>query len=173
VGVVAVALWCVGLGVGLQQVHAYAATAGAEHEAPASWPATELPRRAGFTLVMFVHAECPCSRASLAELATLPIAPVIVFVGDGDGASWELARAIPGSTVVRDPDGREAARFGAATSGATVVYDRAGALRFTGGITGSRGHTGDNVGRRAVADLLAGSEALATHAVFGCTLGVK
>ncbi len=65
----------------------------------------------------------------------------------------------------------EAARFGARTSGFVVVYDATGSLRYAGGITGSRGHAGDNVGRRTVERILAGeSERDLDHPVFGCGL---
>ena len=37
-------------------------------------------------------------------------------------------------------------RFGAETSGQTLLYDRDGRLLFSGGTTGSRGHDGDNAG---------------------------
>jgi hypothetical protein len=46
--------------------------------------------------------------------------------------------------------GREAALCKATTSGETVVYDAAGKLRFHGGITGARGHIGDNAGCSAI-----------------------
>jgi hypothetical protein len=49
-------------------------------------------------------------------------------------------------TAVADPDGEEAQRFGAATSGHVLLFDPAGELRFSGGITASRGHVGDNDG---------------------------
>jgi hypothetical protein len=70
---------------------------------------------------------------------------------------WRSAAAIPGVTVRADPEGREAQRFGAVTSGHVLLYDRAGQLLFTGGITGSRGHEGDNAGCDRVIRLLTGS----------------
>jgi hypothetical protein len=76
---------------------------------------------------MFVHPECPCTRAGLAELA--------VIARSSDNASIQ---------------------------------------RYTGGITGSRGHEGDNVGRQTVERIVAGSTDLdRAHAVFGCALGVE
>ena len=52
-----------------------------------------------------------------------------------------------------------------------MFYDARGALLFSGGITGARGHAGDNAGRRAIVALLNRSPARsrATN-VFGCSL---
>jgi hypothetical protein len=84
---------------------------------------------------------------------------------------WNTAAAIRGVVLVRDDDGREARRFGSATSGQTLLYDGAGVLRFSGGITGSRSHAGDNAGRRSLVALLSGGapDRSATN-VFGCPL---
>ena len=84
---------------------------------------------------------------------------------------WRTAAAIPGVTLVRDEDGREARRFGGATSGQALLYDGEGALRFAGGITGSRSHAGDNTGRRSLVALLSGTEPeQAATSVYGCPL---
>ena len=84
-----------------------------------------------------------------------------------------MARAalIPGVRPVEDLDGREALRFGAVTSGQTLLYDVSGRLLFNGGITAARGHAGTNDGRDAVLSLLAnGSSLRHTTRVFGCSL---
>lgn len=174
-----VAVWVGLVGFGLRELHAYSTTAGSTAATPETWPAeSALMRGRGFTVVMFVHPECPCSRASLAELAEIaraaPVPPEI-FVAIADdhagGLAWELAGEVTGAKRVLDRDGREAARFGARTSGHVVVYDPRGNLRFAGGITGSRGHAGDNVGRRSVLEVLAtGTTDHGAHDVFGCAL---
>jgi len=83
---------------------------------------------------------------------------------------WQSAANIPGVSVVVD-DGAEALRFHAVTSGQTALYDVAGRLLFSGGITGSRGHAGDNAGRSAIVSLLNTGEAEQTEtSVFGCDL---
>ena len=57
------------------------------------------------------------------------------------GSEWEdteLRRsvaAIPSVMVLSDVDGAEARRFGAETSGHTLLFDRDGRLLFSGGIT--------------------------------------
>jgi hypothetical protein len=54
-----------------------------------------------------------------------------------------------------------------------MVYDRSGALRFSGGITDGRGHEGDNAGLFSVLDLVrSGKSAVAATPVYGCSLGV-
>jgi len=70
-----------------------------------------------------------------------------------------------------DVDGVEARRFGVATSGSTLLYDAAGNLLFLGGITGARGHSGDNAGMSAVlAGIRTGCADPDQTPVFGCSL---
>ena len=52
-----------------------------------------------------------------------------------------------------------------------VVYDRSGTLIFSGGITGSRGHVGDNHGKRAVLAHPLATAGEQRHDVFGCGMG--
>tara|TARA_R110002073_G_scaffold191599_1_gene350341 strand:+ start:299 stop:700 length:402 start_codon:yes stop_codon:yes gene_type:complete len=92
-------------------------------------------------------------------------------VGWTDTDLWGRANAIPCVRVTRDPHRREAALFGAVTSGQVVFYDADQRLQFRGGVTGSRGHAGDNAGRSALIDLLRGrAPAIVTTPVFGCSL---
>jgi hypothetical protein len=84
---------------------------------------------------------------------------------------WNKAAALPETVIVADEDGREAERFGAVTSGQTFLYDASGALLFSGGITGSRGHAGNNAGRASIVALLNRAPAVsASTNVFGCSL---
>lgn len=173
----AIAVWAGVITLGLYQMFSYSTASGELAETPARWPAqSQLARGSQLTVAMFVHPECPCSRASLAELAEMArgpgVATHIVFDNTTPlGALWDSAGRIAGAIRTID-DGREAARFGARTSGYTVVYDHDGVRRFAGGITGSRGHAGRNVGSDAVRQLIAGrTGAIETHAVFGCALG--
>ena len=84
---------------------------------------------------------------------------------------WRSAAAIPGVAVHRDEAAAGAGLFGAATSGNALLYDASGRLRFSGGITRGRGHSGANAGREAVLALLSGdgSAQLGVPA-FGCAL---
>jgi hypothetical protein len=86
---------------------------------------------------------------------------------------WNRVAAIPGVAVQTDSGGVEAARFGSWTSGQILLYDAAGRLRFSGGITGSRGMAGDNAGADALLAQIAsdaGSAPLAGSSVYGCEL---
>jgi hypothetical protein len=133
---------------------------------------------------MLAHPHCTCTRASLGELAEAiararvrPRTYVVFMAPETLGRGWEMtdlwrtAASLPDVTVVRDEDGREARRFGAETSGQTLLYDEHGALVFNGGITGARAHAGDNAGRQSLVALLnlASAERARTN-VFGCPL---
>lgn len=176
-----VLVWCAVVGLGIRAMVAYATTAGDMSAPPARWPeGTRLSQGGDFTIAMFIQPDCPCSRASLHELAAIRRSAatrleIVVAGPDMKGELWDAAGRIPGAVRVID-DGREAARFGARTSGFVVVYDRAGLRRFAGGITGSRGHVGDNVGRDAVQRIVDGRvhgivDGPRSHTVFGCALG--
>jgi len=180
------ALWLAVVGGGMHRLWRYASDPGAEAAAPAHWPPesriARAPGRA--TLVMFAHPHCPCTRASVGELAWLvahfgpQIDPhVLVLRAPSTPPGWEegdigrLAADVPGVHVEVDAGGVEAARFGAKTSGHVLLYDAGGRLLFSGGITGARGHAGDNLGRARVASLLAtGTADRADSPVFGCAL---
>lgn len=154
--------------------------------APAVWAADSRTLRAPGvpTLLVFAHPRCPCSRATLGELAVLMAqahgrvhAQVWFYRPEGLAAGWEktdlwdTAAAIPGVSVACDVGGAEARRFHATVSGQTLLYGADGRCRFSGGITAARGHSGDNGGRGAVLALLhdAAMKRVATP-VFGCAL---
>jgi hypothetical protein len=180
-----VVVWLALLSYGLRERFVYAATAGVSELAPKVFPVgSQLPRAAGrSTLFMFVHPECPCTRASLHELSGLlaqqsaKVSPVLVVATAWSTEPWEstalgsIARSIRGLSVFADQHGAEAARFGAGTSGHVVLYDARGRLQFSGGITASRGHVGENVGLQTVSQLIEKSAPVAQqHAVYGCPL---
>lgn len=139
------------------------------------------------TLIFFAHPKCPCTRASIRELSRLMTnvngnLRVYVVFGKPSDESEEWTRtdlranaeAIPNVRVLIDEDERETKIFNAQTSGLTLVYDRAGNLRFDGGITSSRGHEGDNAGSNAIFEIVtADNVKTAETAVFGCPLHKK
>jgi hypothetical protein len=164
----------------------YKETPGSPAEPPAHWPEESAIARATErgTLLMLAHPMCPCTRASLDELAVvvretsgLAAVHVLFMKPPAGGASWEntelwqKARAIPGVRVELDRDGGEAARFGAKVSGHALLYDRDGALVFSGGITAARGHVGNSLGRERLLALLGGHSVDRPDApTFGCSL---
>jgi len=84
---------------------------------------------------------------------------------------WQSAAKIPDVNVLVDDNGAESHRFNSLTSGQTALYDVTGSLLFSGGITASRGHSGDNVGQSTIVSLLNDGEAERTvTSVFGCPL---
>jgi hypothetical protein len=164
----------------------YEGTAGAAASAPETWPPESQialdPSRAN--LVMLVHPECPCSRASMSELAKLMaragthiVAHVLFVMPPGMLADpsasgmWETASHIPNTTPLVDTQGTEARRLGAVTSGQVALYGGDGRLRFSGGITAARGHEGDSAGSVAVELAALGrSDRRWWTPVFGCEL---
>ena len=84
---------------------------------------------------------------------------------------WQSASRIPGVKVIQDSEGVEARLFHGATSGQAILYDPEGRLQFSGGITASRGHSGDNEGRSAIVSLVNAKVADRRETlVFGCPL---
>jgi hypothetical protein len=138
-------------------------------------------------LVVFAHPRCPCSAATFDQLAEVAAnageatkISVVFFTPADAGAEWTQsptvlqAAGIPGVTIVADERGREAGLFHAFTSGRTLLYDREGALVFDGGITGSRGHAGENAGATALLEILTKGGNVSTRTpVFGCPIRAR
>lgn len=181
------ALWLaavVGGGAWLYARNFDAAPAGAPHP---SWPSASRlrPASAGCTLVVALHPECPCSAATVEELAGIlartsgRLEARLLFAQYDDlseraedSSLWKKAAALPGVTLVADHGSEEIHRFDARSSGETRLYDAKGLLLFKGGITLGRGHRGDNPGQAAVCALArndSGEHAISTP-VFGCAL---
>jgi hypothetical protein len=76
--------------------------------------------------------------------------------------------------MIWDDGAVEARIFAARTSGYVLLYSPAAKLLFQGGITGSRGHEGDNYGLSRLAGLLIApapeSPNPVISRVFGCEL---
>lgn len=172
---------CLWLGLalfGLARLEAFGGAAGKAGHPPIQWRSIQW-RQAGAslappaldaskpTLIMLVHPQCPCSRASIFELnrlialcpnqakiSVLFLRPVGYPVSWTKAELWRQASALPGVRVQVDDSGAFARRFGAATSGETLLYAPDGHLLYQGGLTGARGHEGDNAGLLAVAAIL-------------------
>ena len=174
----ALIVWVFLVGWGWMKLSQYENTPGQEIQAsPQRWPAlTKIPRTPDFsTMVIFLHPQCPCSRATVAQLSSImahsqeKVSVQAVFVRppnfSQDAVKSDLynsALRIPGVQVMIDDDGQEAKVFHAKISGQVMLYDRLGALVFNGGITSSRGHHGDNAGQDSIISFL-------THGVIGKT----
>jgi hypothetical protein len=186
---VALALWLPAVAYGIGVVWQYSTTPSHPASPPAQWP-TDVPiqrEKSRATLVMFAHPRCGCSKASLGELAIImahareKLDAYVFFYTPRSEAStwahtdlWDDAKAIPGVRAAEDRENTVAQGFGAFTSGQTVVYDSGGRLIFKGGITASRGHSGDSYGRDAIIALVQGQTLRQTGMpvsapVFGCS----
>jgi hypothetical protein len=153
---------------------------------PLAWPRESgMPApRGNATLLMFVHPHCPCTEASVSELArlmtryagrlsvrVLMVDPPGVTGAWDDTALRDRAAAIPGVWVGRDVESREAGLFGARVSGYSLLYDTEAKLVFAGGLTAMRGHEGDSVGLRQIAAALDGRPLETREGpTFGCAL---
>jgi hypothetical protein len=178
--------WALCVSGGFSVLYLYKTRPGANGAPAERWPAaTRLtldPTRP--TVIMLAHPHCPCTRASVSELARLlarldnGVRAHVLFVRpDGvdddweDTDLWRSAARIPGVTISVDASGAEAHRFGIETSGHVLLYDPTGKLLFRGGITSARGHEGDSFGQRRIVSLLATRNADRSDApVFGCAL---
>jgi hypothetical protein len=186
-----VAAWGAVVTAGLIWQAAHETMPGETLPAASEWPAgSQITRSADRGIVVvFVHPRCPCTAATLAELqacvaaermppdvAILLPEPERAPTGFCEEARDHLQATWPAAAIVVDRRGTEARQFGALTSGHVLVYDHEGSLRFSGGITATRGHRGESPGRIALVAALAGQPrptivpATAAFPVFGCTL---
>ena len=177
-----VAVWFAAVAIGMGLLAAYANNAGKWSPAPAAIGYSDDATAARHRLFIFLHPRCPCSVASVNELARImsrcaaQLDATLYFVRpESQPANWEsgslrdLASSIPGVKVKSDVGGSVAGQFHANTSGEVFVYDCRGKLRFHGGITSARGHAGDNLGESAViAIALGGTSYVERSPVFGC-----
>jgi hypothetical protein len=170
---------------GFKYVLDYDTKASAQGQYLSNWPATANIERAAdrWTLVMVVHRQCPCTRASINELNRIlaqcrgKLAVQMLLYRPAGAAGWtkgSVAQSVASLASVHsvdDPDGVTASLFNATTSGECFLYDLSGTLRFHGGITGSRGHEGDNDGEDLVVALVNGKiEGFQQSAYFGCLI---
>ena len=178
--------WVAAVSFGVRTLINYESAPGRVGSVPVSWPReSKIERAPGVDiLVMLAHPHCPCTRASMGELAQImarvqgKVHAYVLFLKPQDsGADWDdtdlrrSAAQIPSVTVMTDVDGVEARRFGAETSGHTLLFDPDGHQLFNGGITESRGHAGGNAGESAIVSLVTNhtAERRSTF-VFGCSL---
>jgi hypothetical protein len=179
-------IWVGALGFGIWVVEKYKNTPGKggleQNRAPASIGLELDPAR--HTLVLFAHPLCSCSRASIAELEKLHSrhkgafsSRIYFYVPAKNSEEWAssslvaLAQKIHGAKVIFDKEGRIAKQMGARTSGQAYLFSPSGNVEFMGGITGARGHEGENQGTHAISALLENTKTGPSRSkVFGCSL---
>ncbi|HEV7731202.1 MAG TPA: RedB protein [Candidatus Binatia bacterium] len=179
--------WSFAVGLGLLTLTAYDTAPGAAALSPHAWPTDSRLARADdrATLVLMLHPHCPCSRASVDELASLlpelgdhVTTHVLLVAPQGTSAAWAdtdlraRVEALPDVQVTVDTGASEASRFGAVTSGQAYLFDADGTLRFNGGLTPARGHRGDSPARSALLAAVTPDRGApeATTPVYGCAL---
>jgi hypothetical protein len=179
-------LWASLVFLGARVMYRYESEPGAPGAPPSTWPSGSSisPSNGKFTLVMLLHPDCPCSRASLVQLdrliARVPeaLAAIVLFSKPESQESeiraselWEKASGMHGVSVIFDYRGLETGRFGGYVSGQTMLYGPDRRLVFSGGVTSSRGHEGDSAGMDALMLAVRGTaRVIATAPVFGCAL---
>lgn len=182
----ATSLWLLLVVGAMTFLAAYSNTPGTAGVAPTRWPSDSQIARdpSRPTLVLLAHPQCPCTNATLGELELLmaqtqgKVSVHVVFVRPQGVTEdwvksdlWRKASAIRGVTIEIDNGNVEARRFHVETSGEALLYGSDGRLLFAGGITLSRGHSGDNPGRTAITALInRGWADENTTPVFGCSL---
>lgn len=181
----AILIWFLVIACGLGQVWSYARTSNARSTPPEHWPASLPFSRSDTngTLVLALHPRCPCTRATIAELQRVladaeekPAVVALIYRPAQSSQAWDDAASVqlhPTLTNLRsvdDVEGKIARQFGLNTSGEIILYDRSGALRYSGGITGSRGHEGPNPGQAALLHHLQGQASVREFPVFGCSI---
>ena len=179
-------LWVVAVAGGSLFLTHYSNKPGKAAAAPELWPQESTTRLAEdkATLLVLLHPQCTCSRATLAELERIMVkvgprvdARLIFFESANmdsgwiEGDLWAIAEDIPHVSLIRDRDGNLIRQFGSFTSGQVLLYEPSGNLLFKGGITAARGHEGDNAGKKALLDILESRQhALNESFVFGCSI---
>lgn len=153
-----------------------------------SWPSkTSISKNDHkFSLVIFAHPHCSCSRATIGQLEEMmttlidKVEVIVVFVQPANrDLNWmqtdlyEKTQHIPGVNIYIDQNLDQAKIFDAQTSGQVFLYDEKGDLIFSGGITPSRGHMGNNLGRELILKWAIDHDGprLGKTKVFGCALG--
>lgn len=135
-------------------------------------------------IILFLHPMCPCSMASVDEFHELmragekdSVGTVVAFMPQEMQSEWALQpvfsslKRIRNVSIVYDTTGAQADIFGATTSGHVLIYDGRGILQFSGGITASRGHSGDNANfELAKKTILERNPKFVTTPVLGCAL---
>lgn len=131
---------------------------------------------------MFAHPKCPCTKASLSELARFlsgntNVYTRVYFIVPHSYESWKdsetvnLAARIPGVDVCLDYDGEIAKSYQAVASSECFLLDQESNLLFHGGITQSRGHEGGNAGLDQISSIVRRKTSLtAQNVVYGCAL---
>lgn len=154
---------------------------------PTQWPSRSLELKSDApTLVVAVHPQCWCTRASLVEIQriltlykkNLHVYALVYSPKEheqdpswGNSFTMNALNNLSNVTIIQDIEGAQAQVFHLLTSGHTQLYNPSGQLLFSGGVTESRGHEGKNRSTDKILTLLHGeASTLQESPVFGCPL---
>ena len=182
-------VWIVVVSAGLFGLSYYSNQPGESAAPPKLWPASSqvLLDSEHPTLLFFAHPYCSCTEASARELESViahfgrPLSLNILVIRSREfdrdrqePALVDRLKQLPGTKVFEDLNAEETRQFGVTTSGHVLLYAPDGRLLFSGGVTASRGHAGENENSLALGRLLSQSSRDAPAAkscdVFGCPL---
>jgi hypothetical protein len=176
-------LWLALCVLGSYRLAVYENTPAVASHGLANWPDLGLPRGPAYTLVLVIHPQCPCTRATLQELAVALThcpnlqADLLFIKPEGTSESWvksdlwSTASKLPRCSLIVDEGAQLSSAFRARSSGQSYLYGPSGKLIYGGGMTESRGHAGDNEGLTSIINLVNGQALTAKdYPVFGCPL---
>ncbi|MEL6497291.1 MAG: hypothetical protein AAF937_06175 [Planctomycetota bacterium] len=171
------AAWVAAAAAGMGLFHRSMHTPGEASTPPAQQAASQAPK-----VMFFAHPHCGCTTPSIDTLASITAessADVAVVLSGpaADRPDWQTTpnakRTLQHShlDIVHDPGGSLAERYGAHTSGHTVIYASSGDLVFSGGLSSARGMRGPSQGLGALeAALNDSTPAVSSAPVFGCRI---
>lgn len=180
-----IVLWALSAVSGFTYLGLYQYRAGDE-----GMPKENVAASSTVKVLIFLHPRCSCSHASVHELQRILLstetngsslrvqAQVFLFQPDEtDFEDWDGSAMISelkrfrSVEICNDPYGRIAASHGVVTSGHVLIYDADGYLKFSGGITQSRAHEGENTnGILAARSIHNVSTETVRRPVFGCSI---
>jgi|GEM_PF-6008619 len=167
-------LWGLAIGTGTLYAMKLDAAPGAAGQAKV----TQIQTNTMPLLVLALHSQCPCSLATvdnLAELAAempnrLRVLAVITGPNSHDCPVLKALQSVPNVQVKFLSESEILTQYGARTSGQAYLYNQKGQLVFSGGLTSSRGEVNDAAGIDAIRNVLEGKPAIKSTPVFGCAL---
>ena len=180
--VVLIGAWCVVVAGGFVVLTNYGYAAAPVTPAPHTLASIDKSVDV-WTLRVFAHPHCPCTRATIHEIDRAMTTlrdelqvQVVVYIPDGEQESWadgstvSAVRRIPNTTIMFDRGGRITRDHGVVASGHTTLVSPDSAVVFSGGVTASRGHEGASVGTRAIRNWVQAGDGAASAPVFGCAI---
>lgn len=172
-------LWLALLGLEFHRAMAWEARPGTQGTPRPSLVTSRANLRT-YKLVMVAHPLCPCTAASLRQLALIserhPHLDVCIYftqISSRDvqkSTNVSIANSIPLAKISYVSENDQRANIGAATSGQVFLFNPDGKQVFNGGLTDGRGVEGDSKGTRSIDQILDGHLLTATTGVYGCAL---